>query len=177
MNAASCTVRRSAATASDTGTRCVSRQILLTSNDIGANRNSRLSSDLADGLTQFMRDHVSSYEELEVLLFLARQPSRSWSDAEVASSLNVGVDSITTALERLLALGTVIEAEPGPRANRYRFAPANQLIRDRVAELQLAYAEQRFAVVQAMTANAMQRVRSSAAHTLANAFRFERSKK
>jgi hypothetical protein len=46
-----------------------------------------------------------------------------------------------------------------------------------VAELERAYSEQRLAIIQAMSANAFERVRGAAAQRLADAFRLEKSKK
>jgi hypothetical protein len=136
-----------------------------------------LISSLPLGLVEFMRDHVSTYEELDTLLFLARAPTRAWSCAEIAESLNVTVDSIGTALDALLAVSNLVQTDQQSGRKTFQYAPGNDFIRDQVACLQRAYAEERMAVVQAMTANAMQRVRSSAARRLADAFRFERSKK
>jgi predicted transcriptional regulator len=96
---------------------------------------------------------------------------------EIAESLNVTVDSIGTALDDLLAVGNLVQTDQQSGRKTFRYAPGNDFIRDQVACLQRAYAEERMAVVQVMTANAMERVRSSAARRLADAFRFERSKK
>jgi hypothetical protein len=136
-----------------------------------------LISSLPAGLAEFMRDHVSTYEELDALLFLARSPTRAWSCAEMAESLNVPVDSIETAVDALLVVGNLVETDQQSGRKMFRYAPGNDFIRNQVAHLQRAYAEERMDVVQVMTANAMERVRSSAARRLAEAFRFERSKK
>jgi predicted transcriptional regulator len=136
-----------------------------------------LISSLPVGLAAFMRDHVSTYEELDTLLFLASSPARAWSCEEIAESLNVTVDSIETALDALLVVGNLVQTEQQSGRSTFRYAPGSDFVRDQVAHLQRAYAEERMDVVQVMTANAMERVRSSAARRLADAFRFERSKK
>ena len=134
-------------------------------------------SSLPVGLAEFMRDHVSTYEELDALLFLARSPTRAWSCADMGESLSVPVDSIETALDALLAVGSLVQTDQQSDQRMFRYAPGNDFIREQVAHLQVAYAEHRMDIVQVMTANAMERVRSSAARRLADAFRFERSKK
>ena len=134
---------------------------------------SALSAELAD----FMRDHVSSYEELHALLLLAGAPARAWSCAEMADSLKISMDLVTTALDGLLQVGGLVSSERQGAATVYRYAPTSDFARKQVADLQRAYAEDRMDVVQVMTANAMERVRGAAARRLADAFRFERSKK
>jgi hypothetical protein len=108
-----------------------------------------LISRLPIGLAEFMRDHVSTYEELDALLFLARAPTRAWSCVEIAESLNVTVDSIGTALDDLLAVGNLVQTDQQSGRKTFRYAPGNDFIRDQVACLQRAYAEERMAVVQA----------------------------
>lgn len=132
--------------------------------------------DLPPGLVDFLRDNVSSYEELNALLLLSRAPVRAWALAEAAESLNVPLELMKTALAALCASGILVEAA-GESSKSYRYAPSGKLLAEQVAALQQAYVEQPMDVVQAMTANAIERVRSSAARRLADAFRFERSKK
>jgi hypothetical protein len=133
--------------------------------------------DLPAGLAEFLHDHVSSYEKLETLLLLARSPERDWSAPDIAQSLNASVDSIEEALEGLLAAGSLLECVQAARPLKVRYLPSNQQVHALVTELQRAYVEQRLAVVQIMSANALERVRSAAGRRLAEAFRFERSKK
>ncbi len=134
-------------------------------------------SELSAELLRFLRDCMSSYEGLETLLLLARSPTRAWSSREISESLSATQDTIDSALSELVAIGTLVQAEPRPRPTTFRFAPSDEDVRARVTELQRAYVEQRFAIVQVMSANAMERIRGAAARRLADAFRFERSKK
>jgi hypothetical protein len=136
-----------------------------------------LSDGLPDGLAQFLSDHVSGYEELEALLFLARSPEQAFTPLEIASSLNVPAESIEAALAALHETGQLVEAKPAHAPKTFRFAPATDRLRLRVAELQLAYVEQRLGIVQVINANALARARTAAARRLAEAFRFDRRKK
>lgn len=133
-------------------------------------------SDLPPGLADFLRDHVSSYEELNALLLMSRSPLRIWSSADVAESLNAPEDVVEIALEALVAAGIVIGAGAAG-SETYQYAPQSSSIADHVTALERAYVDQPMAVVQIMTTNAIERVRSSAARRLADAFRFERWKK
>lgn len=136
-----------------------------------------MATDLAPALARFLSDYVSGYEELEALLTLAAEPERDWSVAAIADSLNVPLDIIAVALERLLSGGGLLETRHSGGRKTFRFAPSRADLRERVAELARAYREQRMDVVQAMTNNALERARSTAARYLADAFLFERRKK
>lgn len=146
----------------------------LTSHDSGA-KTPDLTHEETEELRAFLREHVSSFEELEALLLFVRAPQRAWESFDVASALGLSEDMTETALSGIA--GTFVARESGGgSAVVYRYAPRAEL--EPVVELlRRAYAEERLTVVQIMSANAMQRVRSSAARRLAEAFRLERSRK
>ncbi len=133
-------------------------------------------SEQSQRLGRFLRDHVSGYEELETLLFVAREATQDWTDSEVAASLNVPIEPISSALASLLSTGIVEAAQRG-ELTAYRYAPKSDRLREEVAALQRAYSEQRLIVMQLMSANALERVRGAAKRRLADAFRIERPKK
>lgn len=136
-----------------------------------------MTSDEFEELRVFLRDHVSSFEELEALLFFMRAPRRPWSCADVALAIRLQDDLVQSALEALVAADGILErtAQAG-KDQAFRYSPPAEL--DPVlAKLQRAYDEQRLRIVQIMSSNAMDRVRSSAARRLADAFRLERNKK
>jgi hypothetical protein len=126
-----------------------------------------LTSDEAEELKAFLRDNVSGFEELETLLFFVRAPRRAWTCADVAAPLKASEELVEGALKSLTQM-VVIAEEKGPSS--YRYAPPAGL-EPLLERLLKAYDEQRLTVVQMMTANAIERVRSSAAHRLADAFR------
>ena len=94
----------------------------------------------------------------------------------MAASLNVPIEPISSALASLLSTG-IVEAVPRGELTAYRYAPKSDILREEVAKLQRAYAEQRLTVMQLMSANALERVRVAAIQRFADAFRLERSKK
>lgn len=59
-------------------------------------------------LSAFLRDCVSSYEALESLLLLARNPLESWSAREMAQAIGATEESVETALEELEASGRLL---------------------------------------------------------------------
>jgi hypothetical protein len=127
-------------------------------------------------LAQFLREKVSTYEQLDALLLLARAPLKSWSALAVSEALRQSADASETALEELVAAGGLVDIET-VKPKVYQYAPGSELLRRLVDSLQNAYVEQRMEVVQVMTANAIDRARGVAARRLADAFRFERPKK
>jgi hypothetical protein len=131
----------------------------------------------SEQLRRFLRDYISSYEELEVLLLLAREPTRARTLEDVAASLNVPIEGIDLALQALLATGALLQSERRGDASHFWYAPADDELRQRVTELEHAYVEQRLAIIQIMSANAFERVRGATARRLAEAFRLERPKK
>lgn len=128
-------------------------------------------------LAPFLRDNVSSYEQLETLLLLARWPARSWSSDQIAVTLRIPVELSVTTLAKLLATGDLIRLDPEQGPNAFRYAPKSEEIRLRVTQLDQAYGEQRLAIMRLVSTNAVDRIRNSAARGLADGFRSERSKK
>ncbi len=133
--------------------------------------------NLSEALQAFLHDSISSYEELEALLLLVRASHRSWTDDEVAEALKVPVDRIEPALGALAAVEGLLAVDDQKQPRRCQFAPKNELLREVVEELATAYAEQRLSIMQLMSTNALNRVRSVAIRGLANAFRVNRPKK
>lgn len=148
----------------------------MTSNHSGATH-FRLIGALDEQLRLFLHDSVKSYEELEALLFLARNEGQSFSAEAVTLALNATAGSLDGALEELMSVGGLLHVAPGSAPPLYRYAPNDESIRQRVADLAAAYADQRMSVVQMLNANALQRVRRAAMRRLADAFRLERGKK
>lgn len=136
-----------------------------------------MTTEPSDQLRRFLRDHISSYEELEVLLLLAREPVRPRSAIQVAESLNVSIEVSEVALSALFATGKLLQRESRDDVQVYKYAPQDAELRRLVSELDSFYAEQRLAIIRVMSANAFERVRGAAARRLADAFRLERPKK
>lgn len=135
-----------------------------------------LPEDPSPNLREFLREFVSSYEELEVLLLLARE-ARPWSAAELAEALSARDDVIAAAADSLVETGRLVETVTVGGQRRFAFAPQSAELRGRVIELDRAYAERRLAIVQIMSANAVERMRGAAIRRFADSFRLERPKK
>lgn len=125
-------------------------------------------------LQRFLFEHVASYEELDVLLLLVRESERSWSAQAVAQALSSTTEDCRVALANLAA-GGVLAVDEG--SGSYRYAPATDQVARDVETLERTYREQRAAVAMMMSANAVERVRTSALSTFGEAFRVRDPKK
>lgn len=134
-------------------------------------------SDAVEELRLFLHDQVSSFEELEALIFLMRAEQRAWSAAEVAAQLELRAELVEGALEALAGPGKLLRrVVDGGQLPAFLYAPRPDL-RGVLSKLQTAYEEQRLTIVQIMSSNALERVRSSAARSLVGAFQPDRGKK
>jgi hypothetical protein len=138
--------------------------------------NEGLSEAPSEYLQAFLHDSISSYEELEALLVLVRD-GQPRSAKEVAQLLKVPADGIAAALTKLACTEGLLQIHDQAGEHRFQYAPRSKLLRQVVEELATAYVEQRLAVVQLMSAYALERMRGAAVRHLADAFRFERRKK
>jgi DNA-binding MarR family transcriptional regulator len=132
---------------------------------------------LSEFLQAFLHDSISSYEELETLLLLVREHHRGWSDGELAAALGIRVEDATRAVDQLTSVAGLLEVTREPDQRRIQYAPKSKMMRQVVEELAVANVEQRLAIVQLMSANALERVRGAAVRRLANAFRIRGPKR
>jgi hypothetical protein len=125
-------------------------------------------------LREFLFDNVATYDELEVLLLLQRQPELDWTISTAAQALGLLADPCQVALENLAAHGLLVL---GGNPITFRYAPASRELGETAEQLQHAYRTDRFAIVQLMTTNAMDRVRAAALDRLGGALQLRDAKK
>ncbi len=126
-------------------------------------------------LRTFLRDYVSSFEQLAALLLLARSPRRSWRSSDVSTALDLPEEIVDGALAAMSERLVLRQRSAGARPIHH-YAPHAEL-EPLIERLGNAYCEHRLTIVQLMTSNAMDRVRGAAAQRVADALRQERSKK
>jgi hypothetical protein len=124
-------------------------------------------------LRQFLFDNVTTYDELDVLLLLQGQSELDWTIITVAQALDLPTDPCRVALENLAAHGLLVLV--GNRAT-FRYAPVNRELNVAAEQLQRAYRNDRFAIVQLMTSNALDRVRAAALDRLGGALQLRHLK-
>jgi hypothetical protein len=122
----------------------------------------------------FLRDCVESYEQLELLLFLREHAAEEWPMRDIAERMRFPADEIDQAVKGLLAARCIAERTEPQRAIRY--APRDEGQAEAIDELAAAYAARPLAIIKLMNANAIERVRSAAMDTFADAFILGRKK-
>ncbi len=133
-----------------------------------------MTTDATEELREFLREHVSSFEKLEVLLFFMKTPSGVWAQADVAAATRLSEEYTESALKSLSGESALLESVSDRDGPAYRLVQSAE-IRPLLEKLQRAYDDDRVNLIQIMTSNAIERARSAAALRLANAFRLERS--
>jgi hypothetical protein len=103
------------------------------------------SEGIPDNVITFIRDHIESVEQLEILLLLHAQRERDWSAEEVAKALRSSSISAEKRLSQFATLKLLTEKKDSP--NRYRFAPATESLGAVVGALAEAYLIRRVTVI------------------------------
>ena len=117
----------------------------------------------------FLRDHVEAYEHLEVLLLVCRHGDRPWTPAEIAGVLNLPVAIVSDALTHLRTR-RLMERLPGV-ADSFSYRPESSENAECVAALRQVYETDRLSIIEAMSTNALERLRTSTIRAFADAFR------
>jgi predicted ArsR family transcriptional regulator len=126
--------------------------------------------ELPEDVRALLQEHIESYEQLELLLLLRRERYEEWTIAGLATRLHVREELIRAALERLKAAGLVATAGATPAAPRFAYRPASSGLDAAAGRLDREYEERPIRIIQLMSANAIDRVRTAALHTFADAF-------
>jgi hypothetical protein len=98
-------------------------------------------------LKKFIGSHLTSIEDLEVLLSVFRQPEREWDAVEVSRELSVDPISIAHCLLDLTARGLFSHRKGAGKLSGYRFSPSSPGIELLVRELEIAYRASRLQVI------------------------------
>jgi hypothetical protein len=113
---------------------------------------------LAEGLSEellgFIRQHVSSIEQLEVLLLLRRDPAQTWEADGVAAELRIQPRSAAARLDSLTKAGLARHLSPA-----YVFDASNPELTKLVDALAEAYQTHRVTVIQTIFAKPADNVR------------------
>jgi hypothetical protein len=105
--------------------------------------------DLPHSVVTFVREHIDSLEQLELLTLLVKLPERWWDAATVAEALGMSATIARDLLERLasrnlLAISITTEV-------RYQFQPGTAALRDASQEFAEACRTNRTALVRLVT--------------------------
>lgn len=132
--------------------------------------------DIDPQIRDFLLQYVETYEQLEVLLLLCRQRDRSWTPEAVGERLRISTLVAAKALDDLCRSRLVDQLKVG-RQTTYTFRPASTKLAATVEALVREYDDSPLNIIHFMNANALDRVRSAAARTFADAFVIDPKKK
>ena len=132
--------------------------------------------DLPEDVRALLHEHIESYEQLEVLLLLRRERYEEWTVAGLAARLHVREELVASALVGLKAGGLVAATAADP-APRFAYRTSSSGLDAAAGRLEREYAEHPIRIIQLMSANAIERVRTAALHTFADAFVLKKDKK
>lgn len=104
-------------------------------------------SDITPRLKSFIRRHIQSVWQLELLLLL-RSRAGPLTAAEASRFLYLGKDVLEPALKQFAAAGMAAKADT--ELGAFVYAPKTEQIRDSVDSLAQAYAERRVAIINAI---------------------------
>ena len=125
-------------------------------------------SDLPADVRALLDEHVESYEQLETLLLLRRERYEEWTIEGLATRLRVRAELIETALAGLKTSGLVEAIGAAPA--RFAYRPTSSGLDAAAGRLEREYAERPILIIQLMSANSIERLRTAALHTFADAF-------
>lgn len=131
--------------------------------------------ELPEDLQAFLRDHIESYEQLEIVLLLQSRPHQSMESAAVAAELRLPESIVDEALDSLCQR-RLLARTPDPVAPLFQYRPATSSLGELVSELARVNHERRLDVMRLMNANAIERLRTRALSTFADAFLVRRRK-
>lgn len=100
---------------------------------------------ITEAMEQFLREHISSLPELELLLLLEKRTRPDWSAAEVAAELRIDPQWTERKLDELHARG-LVTCQSGP-PERYRFNPGASEQAAIVSQLAQCYERRRVSII------------------------------
>jgi hypothetical protein len=122
-----------------------------------------------------LRNHVESYEQLELLLLMRAGKGTSWTEETLSARLNMVSSLVGAALDGLKSAGFV-EARVHGSEKHYAYLGQSDNVEATIDRLAAAYREYPIPIIKLMSANAIERLRTSALRTFADAFILRKDK-
>lgn len=131
--------------------------------------------ELPEDVQRLLRDQIESYEQLELLLLLRTELDRPWTAEALSARLRIPVSLAVAALDELQTV-RLVEARPLGAERQYAYVPQSDRVEAALGSLAQAYREHPIPILKQMTANAIERVRTAALRTFADAFILRKDK-
>ncbi len=131
--------------------------------------------ELPPDVQRLLRDHIESYEQLELLLLLRADRGCLWTEEDICARLKLAGTLVSGALQGLQSMGFA-EVRPQSAAKRYIYRVQADDLEATIERLAQAYRQQPIPIVKLMSANAIERLRTAALRTFADAFILKKDK-
>jgi hypothetical protein len=131
--------------------------------------------DLPEEVQRFLREHVESFEQLEIVLLLRGRADEAFDSNAISAELRLPEVIVEEALDTLSQRALVRRA-PGVAGPLYSYSPETPSLAALVSALAQLNVERRLDVMRSMTANSIERLRAKALSTFADAFLLRRGK-
>lgn len=125
--------------------------------------------ELSQEARGLLRDRIESFEQLEVLVAIVRDPGHSWTADGIAKQVGLSPTRAADALDHLCR-GSLLDVRIGDETLLFRYAPGNAALDAAARELAATFDDQRSALVRLVAEDASRRGQTVALHTFAEAF-------
>jgi predicted transcriptional regulator len=132
--------------------------------------------DLPEDVRKLLREHIESYEQLELLLLLRTELDHRWTVDALSARFRIPASLASLALDELQRAGFVQARAPGAE-KQYVYVAQRDPVEATLNRLAQAYREHPIPILKQMSANAIERVRTAALRTFADAFLLRKDKK
>jgi hypothetical protein len=122
-----------------------------------------------------LHEHIESYEQLEMLLLMRGDKATSWTEATLSERLHVALSLTQAALEGLESAG-LVEARAHEGGKHYSYLCQSDDVETTINRLAAAYRDNPIPIVKVMSANSLERLRTAALRTFADAFILRKDK-
>jgi tRNA uridine 5-carbamoylmethylation protein Kti12 len=124
-------------------------------------------SDISTDVLEFISEHITSMEQLEVLLALYNQPEKEWTAEAVYLEIQSSQSSVSLQLRELCNKGLLIQTSN----QLFRYSPRTPTLAQTVRALAAVYKERRIKVIELIYRKQIDKVQS-----FADAFRIRKDK-
>lgn len=122
---------------------------------------------IPEDVARLVAEHITSVEQLEILLLLAARPGTGWTPKQVSEEIRTSESSAVSRLEDLRARGFLTAGDAGG----FVFQPKHESMRAAVEHLTAVYRERRYTLIDLIFSKPIDRLR-----VYADAFRFRKDK-
>lgn len=127
-------------------------------------------SDVSEDVKRLLREHISSVEQLEILLMLRAHRETPFSARAVHEQLRTSETSAAARLLDLFERGFLKREQVGDET-LFSYAPSNEWLASSTDQLERAYGERRYRVIELIFSKPIENLR-----VFAGAFRFRKDK-